>query len=130
MGARVLSDSKMEVFAAKKWQKTGIRITKDEKAIVSRQSGTWCINPSQGNCDADGIPIIGKEGYTLKGAREGALIGKVGNSVFCLGNHGETPKGVEGELELCANDDMDSRYGVGFADNSGSILFELEVWLW
>lgn len=129
MGIKILSDSVMEVFAAKKWQKTGIRISKDEKVVVSRQSGTWSINPNERYCDANGISVIGKEGYTLKGAREGALIGKVGSAIFCIGNNGETPQGAEGELELCANDDMDGKYGKGFADNTGSIVFRLETWL-
>lgn len=129
MSIHTLSDTDMEVFAAKKWQKTGISISKNEKVIVTRKSGTWCINPQMGYCDANGISQIGKEGYTLKGAREGALIGRVGSAVFCIGNTGETPQGAEGELELCANDDMDGRYGKGFADNSGSIVFRLESWM-
>lgn len=126
---KVLDSRYFNVSASEEWQKTGIMVTKDEKITVKQISGSWTINPSQGFCDANGLAIKAKLGYTLQGQREGALIGRVGQRVFLLGGMGETPEGVEGELELCANDDIEERYGLGFRDNNGTIEFEIKLWL-
>ena len=127
MGNEIIDKSRLTITAKDKWQKTGMRSTPLETIVVTRLSGNWCINPAVGSCDANGVGITAKEGYALSGAREGQLLGKIGDKVFTLGNQGETPEGLEGELELCANDDVDGRYGAGYADNDGEIEFELSL---
>lgn len=129
-GAALLSDVTFEVFANKLWQNTGVKVTRGEKAVITHQSGTWNISPSVRGCGANGSNgYIAKPGYTMPGRPEGGLIGRVGNDVFWVGSKGETPDGVQGEVELCANDDLDGRYGAGFKDNGGSLIVEIGLWL-
>lgn len=124
------SNVSFEVYADKKWQKTGITVTEQEQAEVTYVSGSWNISPAVRNCDSDGNSrYIAKEGYTMPGKAEGGMIGRIGSSVFWIGKKGETPKGLKGELELCANDDLDGRYGKGFTDNSGSIVVKIDLFL-
>ena len=117
----------VRVSAAKKWQGTDMWVTASESLRVIYLSGKWMVSPTMGFSDANGINVVAKPGYTYPGESEGKLIGGIGKHMFVLGNVGETPKGLEGELELCVNDDIDGRYGAGFVDNLGSIIVEIEL---
>lgn len=129
-GAKILSDVTYQVHADRKWQKTGIKVTKLEKAVITYRDGSWNISPAVRGCGANGTGVyIAKPGYTMPGKPEGGLIGRIGSDVFWIGSRGETPAGLQGELELCVNDDLDGRYGAGFQDNSGSITVEIALWL-
>jgi len=72
---------------------------------------------------------IAKPGYTLPGANEGALCGKVGESgeVFLIGKEAQVPAGLSGNLFLCINDDLNGKYGPGFSDNEGSVTVAVGV---
>lgn len=116
------------VQAAIKWQNTGVMVNPGTKVTVTYQSGLWTANPQSGILyDADGSPnfIPAKTGYTLPGANEGALIGKVGNEVFLIGSNAIVPANLSGELQLCINDDLNGIYGAGFTDNIGSITVKI-----
>lgn len=79
--------------------------------------------------DGRGNPVyIAKSGYTLPGASEGALIGRVGSAgtPFLIGDLAQIPAGQQGELQLCINDDLDGRYGVGLKDNQGALTVRVE----
>lgn len=124
--------SDFNIIANKKWQSTGIQIIPSTQATISYTDGTWTANPHDngGQCyNAAGNPrfIPAKEGYTMPGADEGALIGKVGETVFLIGNGATTPAGLSGLLELCINDDLNGTYGAGFTDNEGSINVAIAV---
>lgn len=71
---------------------------------------------------------MAKAGYTLPGASEGALIGRVGDTgePFLIGDLAEIPAGRRGELQLCINDDLNGRYGVGLQDNQGELTARVE----
>lgn len=71
--------------------------------------------------------MIAKPGYTLPGANEGALVGRVGSygTPFLLGDMGAVPPGQSGELQLCINDDLEGRYGIGLADNQGALTVQV-----
>jgi hypothetical protein len=111
------------------FQETGVELVSNEKAVIEYQSGTWCVSPYTGSCDANGSARYpcAKEGYALQGAPEGALVGKIGDTVFHVGKKAETPADKAGKLRLCANDDLYARYGSGFADNSGEITVKITV---
>lgn len=90
--------------------------------------GQWTANPATGMVGAAGNPrLIAKPGYALPGQPEGALIGRIGNSgvPFLVGNQVQLPRGQQGELQLCINDDLDGRYGAGLSDNLGSLSVEV-----
>jgi hypothetical protein len=42
-----------------------------------------------------------------------------------VGNQVQLPRGQQGELQLCINDDLDGRYGAGLSDNLGSLSVEV-----
>lgn len=118
------------VDAKKKWQSTGVQVKADRLVAISYYRGLWTANPNdnQGKLyNSAGNPtfIAAKPGYALPGANEGALIGKVGDTVFLIGLNATVPDNLEGELLLCINDDLNAAYGDGFADNKGEIMVNI-----
>lgn len=112
------------VQAKVKWLDTGISIPRGVKTTVRYLSGTWTANPATGFVDADGNSRLkAKPQYALPGENEGALCGRVGKSgqVFLIGKEEEIGDDPTGNLFLCINDDLDSVYGAGLADNEGSV---------
>lgn len=114
------------------WLDTGIPMNPGTVATISYVSGLWTANPEDNDgqlYDASGNPeyINAKPGYTMPNQNEGALIGKIGDVVFLIGNHAVTPDGLTGNLELCINDDLYNKYGAGLSDNIGSVTVEITV---
>ncbi|WP_211196183.1 hypothetical protein [Flavobacterium sp. H122] len=114
------------------WQNTGVVISANNTAKISYVSGLWTANPQDNNgqlYDANGNPnfIAAKPGYTMPGQNEGALIGKVGNTVFLVGMGTTLPSNLSGEIQLCINDDLNGEYGAGLTDNLGSIVVSIDV---
>ena len=69
------------------------------------------------------VPVLGN----TPGANEGALIGRVGSggTPFLVGDLAEVPPGETGELQLCINDDLEGRYGIGLGDNQGALTVQV-----
>lgn len=114
------------------WLDTGIRINGSTAATISYISGSWTANPNDNGgqlYNANGNPqyINAKPGYTMPNENEGALIGRVGQTVFLIGMGATTPAGLVGKLELCINDDLTGEYGAGLSDNIGSINVQITV---
>ncbi|WP_281637885.1 hypothetical protein [Flavobacterium marginilacus] len=115
-----------------KWQNTGVMVTPGIPVNIAYQNGLWTANPNDNGgrlYNAAGNPsyITAKPGYTMPGQNEGALIGQVSGTVFFVGMGATVPNNVQGELQLCINDDLDGIYGVGFADNIGSISVTVTI---
>jgi hypothetical protein len=120
------------VQANANWMDTGIAINPDTVATISYTGGLWTANPGDNSgqqYDANGnpVPIIAKPGYSMPGQNEGALIGRIGQTVFLIGMGITTAPGLAGELELCINDDLNGEYGAGLTDNTGSINVQIAV---
>ncbi|KQB43360.1 hypothetical protein [Flavobacterium aquidurense] len=114
------------------WLDTGIRINASTVASISYLKGLWTANPNDNygqlyNANGNPTYINAKPGYTMPNENEGALIGKVGDTVFLIGMGATTPVGLVGKLELCINDDLTGEYGAGLADNIGSITVQITV---
>ena len=117
--------SEFVVQSTAPWQATGITVAAGTKVNIAAV-GMWTANPASGMCGPQGTPqYIAKPGYTLPGAHEGALIGRVASAIFMVGVGAEVPQGVSGPLELCINDDLNGRYGAGLADNIGSVTVKV-----
>jgi hypothetical protein len=110
------------VQANQPWQASGVTLFSGQKAAIVVSGGSWTANPQTGMCGAGGSGYVAKPGYTLPGAREGALIGRVGsNPPFLVGPAANAPDGQTGMLSLCINDDIERRYGSGLSDNRGAL---------
>jgi hypothetical protein len=124
------------IYANQSWQDSGININSSANVIVNYVGGLWTSNPNVDHgtvvfmYDANGNPgyIAHQAGYTLLGAHEGCLCGKVANSanentpVFFVGNNAVIPNTTTGRLYLVINDDLEGIYGAGLADNLGQII--------
>lgn len=114
------------------WLDTGIRMNASRVATIKYIDGLWTANPNINNgnmYNSAGNPtfISAKAGYALPKANEGALVGKVGDTVFLIGLGASTPPGLVGKLELCINDDLKGIYGAGLTDNKGQVNVKISV---
>ncbi|WP_291287530.1 hypothetical protein [Flavobacterium sp.] len=114
------------------WLNTGVRLNEKRVATIKYVDGLWTANPNINNgqlYNSAGNPtfIEAKPGYALPGKNEGALVGKVGDTVFLIGLGASTPPGVVGTLELCINDDLKGLYGAGLTDNKGEVNVKISV---
>nr|WP_315239677.1 hypothetical protein [uncultured Flavobacterium sp.] len=115
-----------------KWQNTGVTVTPGTQVKIAYQSGLWTSNPGDNNgqlYNAYGTPHFRavQPGYTMPGQNDGALIGRVGGTEFLVGMGATVPANLQGELQLCINDDLNGIYGVGFVDNIGSITVKITI---
>jgi choline dehydrogenase-like flavoprotein len=118
----------VQVQANQPWQGTGVQVNGYSWQLAVCRGGQWTANPATGMVGGDGhAGLIAKPGYSLPGANEGALIGRIGSNgtPFLIGAMGQLPRGQQGELQLCINDDLDGRYGAGMSDNQGSLSVEV-----
>ena len=118
----------VQVQARAPWQGTGVQVNGQSWQLAVCTGGQWTANPGTGMVGAAGHPgLTAKPGYTLPGQAEGALIGRIGPSgaPFLVGNQAQLPRGQQGELQLCINDDLAGRYGAGLSDNQGSLSVEV-----
>lgn len=118
----------VQVQARDPWQGTGVQINGQSWQLAVCTGGQWTANPGTGMVGAAGHPgLTAKPGYTLPGQAEGALIGRIGENgaPFLVGNQAQLPRGQQGELQLCINDDLAGLYGAGLSDNQGSLSVEV-----
>lgn len=118
----------VHVQANQAWQGTGVQVNGQSWQLAVCTGGQWTANPSTGMVGAAGNPgLIAAPGYTLPGQPEGALIGRIGTAgvPFLVGDQAQLPRGQQGELQLCINDDLTGRYGAGLSDNIGSLTVEV-----
>ena len=120
-----LAVRKFRIEATQRWLDTGIVTNADEEPLlITCVGGKWTSNPNEGFTGPEGnSKLLAKRGYALPGAPEGALIGRVNDIAFLIGEENAMPEA--GRLWLTINDDLDAQYGDGYSDNLGSI--EVEV---
>ncbi len=114
------------------WQNTGIILTPTQKATVKYVSGLWTANPADNGgqlYNAGGNPVFfqAPPGYPMAGQNIGALVGRVGSTVFMIGMGAEVPANLSGELQLVINDDLNAQYGAGLTDNIGFVTVTIDV---
>lgn len=124
----VLYPITMTVQANKTWQASGLIVTGRQVTQITAQ-GSWTANPATGMWGPAGDPQLrAKEGYTMPGQAEGALIGRIGNNApFLVGVEVLVPAGQSGSFELCINDDLNGLYGAGLSDNIGTLTVHLQT---
>ncbi|WP_434649364.1 GMC oxidoreductase [Pseudomonas sp. D1-2] len=119
----------MQVQSNKAWQGTGVQLNAQVPRVVRYVSGQWCASKEGGMVDGNGgSRHITYSSYTLPGAAEGALIGRVGDggTPFLIGDLAQLPVNQQGELQLCINDDLTRQHGAGLTDNVGALTIRVE----
>lgn len=128
LAANILFPVLFKVQSTRPWQRTGVILSGTQNTTIAYQGGAWSADPERGSCTGAGIAgLPAKCLYTLEGAPEGALIGRIGATTFLAGDHGLAPAGLAGELELCINDDLEEHYGRGLKDNQGSLTVKVST---
>lgn len=123
-----LTPISIRVNADQSWQDTGIVLQEREVAHLQCGREVWKYNSQRPFCDASGCRmLVAKEGYTLPGDYEGAMVARVGDTVFPVHMGTDTPFQATGSLQLCINDDLDGQYGLGLKDNVGYITVNITV---
>ncbi len=127
---RIQTGCDFVVDAAQGWQATGVIVPKGALLKVQYEQGTWVYNKDRAACTAGGAAgLIAKADYALPGSPEGALVGRLGDRVFLVGENysGAFDDLDPSELYLVINDDLNHEYGAGLQDNSGSIQVDIAV---
>lgn len=116
------------IQANQAWQQSGLTVTGRQVTLIAAQ-GSWTSNPATGKTGPAGnTNYRAKQGYTLPGQFEGALIGRIGdNAPFLVGPQVKVPAGQSGALQLCINDDLNGIYGAGLTDNVGSMQVDIRT---
>lgn len=116
------------VNAGLPWQNSGVVVQPGNQVYISFSNGLWTANPATGNYDANGDPaFVAKIFYAYPGAAQGELIGRVGTTLFVVGDGNNVPTGLSGPLEFCINDDIYGVYGLGLTDNQGSVTIRIAL---
>lgn len=103
------------------------------RCIIDDIENKWTANPANGVVDYRGHQgKVAKDGYTLPGALEGALVGRIEPNGAPFVVEPGTPVDLSpGEaLFLCINDDLNKRYGAGLSDNNGLLVVTIVVINW
>ncbi|ETS29346.1 hypothetical protein BB987_15720 [Photorhabdus temperata] len=128
LAANILCPVTLSVLANKPWQKSGVTVNTSQTTTITYLSGTWSFNPQYSRCQAEGDRAhIAQQDYTLPGQPVGALVGRVGRTVFLISREASVPSGLSGELQLCINDDLEGRYGAGLTDNEGALEVKIST---
>lgn len=112
------------VQANQVWPATGYVVNPGDQIVIIWITGEWTANPAWGiMVNGTGNPAYAQAptGYALPGAAQGALVGRVANQPFLIGNRGVVPSNLSGMLYLAINDDVNGIYGAGYKDNTGSL---------
>lgn len=120
------------IDATEIWVDTGFYLKGSATVDIEVIGGSWTANPENGMVDANGhAGLLAKEGYNLPKAVEGLLVGRLGPHTpaftFPVGSGSTIGPGLEGEIYLSINDDIDGLYGAGFTDNEGSLNVSLKT---
>ena len=88
------------------WQESYVRVKKGQRMVIDAD-GPWSPDPRNRTvwCGADGIPsVIANEDFLLPGTNVGALIGKIGDTVFAIGARYDDGAPAEGVIFLAMNE--------------------------
>ncbi|WP_202182990.1 hypothetical protein [Chitinophaga solisilvae] len=128
----LLSVTPVTVQSTIAWQNTGVVLNAGNRATIKYTTGLWTANPADNGgklYNAAGNPsfFAAPPGYPMAGQNIGALVGRVGNTIFMVGLEATVPPNLSGELQLCINDDLNKQYGAGLTDNIGAVSVTIDV---
>jgi hypothetical protein len=124
------SEYQYQVYANQGWQDTGIRIEKGNEITMAVLSGRWTQEKGRApfnSGEGGGYICANAISYSecvepMPDIPQGALIGKVGNQEFGIGNGNSVTALQTGVLQLRINDGDEGLY-----DNDGALLLQVIV---
>lgn len=109
------------VQATQWWQRSGVTLADGEQVRIQSRRGLWACLPSVPLCSAAGHPgTVAPAHSPWENGPMGALVGRIGQTVFPIGEESVSPPGLSGPLELMINDPSG-----GLRDNRGAIHVEI-----
>ena len=88
------------------WQESYVRVTKGQRLVIDAE-GAWSpdLQNRIGWCGGDGVANTpGSAAYLLPGTNIGALIAKIGDTVFAVGSRYDNPAPDDGVIFLAMNE--------------------------
>ena len=88
------------------WQESYVRVKKGQRLVIDAE-GAWSpdLQNRIGWCGGDGIANTpGSAAYLLPGTNIGALIAKIGDTVFAVGSRYDNPAPDNGVIFLAMNE--------------------------
>ncbi len=114
--------------AARSWQNTGVMVHAGDHLSVLYENGQWTADVRSGMASPAGNPLTpGRPGDVLPAASHSALIGRVGDSVFLLGNKFDGVVPAEGRLYCVINTDISASDNAPFLLTDGSVTMRAAI---
>ncbi len=88
------------------WQESYVRVKKGQRLVIDAE-GAWSpdLQNRIGWCGGDGIANTpGSAAYLLPGTNIGALIARIGDTVFAVGSRYDNPAPADGVIFLAMNE--------------------------
>jgi hypothetical protein len=108
-----------DVQANAGWIDTGVDISAKDRAIRVLATGLWSYDGLT-SCGPSGVAGVMSPDAPMSTMNRGALIGKVGSSVFLIGNAPVVQVGAAGRLFIAMNDSP-----AELGDNSGALAVDI-----
>lgn len=118
------SNISSQVYVSARGTHTGFQVCAGQQ-LTFEATGNWCwggVPDCSGPNGTPGRPQPGELPVTKPGSYFGALIGRVGGSVFHIGSIANVAAPASGELELLMNDNVNS-----YGDNSGQLQVNIRA---
>ena len=114
--------------AAQSWQNTGILLHAGDRLSVEYENGQWSTDRRAGMSPPAGNPHMpGTEADILPSAPRSSLVGRVGQSVFLIGNSFDGVAPAEGRLYCAINTNITRSDGSQYYASEGKVLMRAVV---
>ena len=105
------------------WQESYVRVKKGQRLVIDAE-GAWSpdLQNRTGWCGADGVAQTpAGAGYLLPGTNIGALIAKIGSTIFAAGSRYDNPAPADGVIFLAMNENPNNN------NQAGSLMAQIII---
>jgi hypothetical protein len=114
--------------AAQSWQNTGILVHAGDRLTILYENGQWTADIRAGLAPPAGNPRTpGRTNDVVPAAYHSALIGRVGDQLFIIGNALDTVATVDGRLYCVINTDISAADARPFLAADGQVTMRALV---
>ena len=114
--------------AAQAWQNTGMLLHEGDRLTVQYENGQWTTDVRTGLAPPAGNPHTpGSKDDILPAAPRSALLGRVGESVFAIGNSFDAVVPAQGRLYCAINTNISRADGSQYLPSEGAVT--MRAWI-